>query len=90
MTGKAPLAMCLALDQELFLGPRRSKKSIVLSSTKAEYIAATSTACHAIWLRRILCDLKEKQDGPTLMICDNESTIAMTKKSSTSTTDQAH
>lgn len=68
----------------------KKQKSIVLSSTEAEYIAATSTACHATWWRRILCDLKEKQDGPTLMICDNESPIAMTKKSSTSRTDQAH
>ncbi|GMP97292.1 hypothetical protein CsSME_00045603 [Camellia sinensis var. sinensis] len=43
------------------------------------YIAATATACHTIWLRRILCDLKEKQSSPTCLFCDNNFTIATTK-----------
>ncbi|XP_048492934.1 secreted RxLR effector protein 161-like [Beta vulgaris subsp. vulgaris] len=36
-----------------------SKKqlTIALSSAEAEYIAATSVACEAVWLRRILVDL---------------------------------
>lgn len=44
-----------------------SKKQAVttLSSSQAEYVAATSVACQAIWLRRILVDLHQKQDDAT-------------------------
>lgn len=58
-----------------------SKKQGVtaLSSTEAEYIAATSTACHAVWMRRILQDLKYKQMQPTTIFCDNKSTIDLSK-----------
>ena len=55
--------------------------TIALSSAEAEYIVATSAACKAVWLRRILIDLQHKQDEPTIMFCDNMSTMAMTKNS---------
>lgn len=45
------------------------------SSTEAEYITATSVACEAVWIRRLLEDLNEKQDGPSIINCDNRSTI---------------
>jgi len=33
------------------------KKPIVsVSSTEAEYVAATTKACHAVWLKRLLMD----------------------------------
>ena len=36
-----------------------SKKQpiVTLSSTEAEYVVATSAACQAIWMRRVLKDL---------------------------------
>ncbi|RWR88798.1 Retrovirus-related Pol polyprotein from transposon TNT 1-94 [Cinnamomum micranthum f. kanehirae] len=42
-------------------------------------MAATSAACQTVWLRKILTDLKEKQNEATIMFCDNKSTTAMTK-----------
>ena len=57
----------------------KKQQTIALSSSEAEYMAATSAACQTVWLRRILADLKEKQDEATIMFCDNKSTIAMTK-----------
>lgn len=77
---KSTTGYAFSLGSGVISWASKKQKSIVLSSTEAEYIAATSTACHAIWLRRILCDLKEKQDGPTLMICEYKSTIEMKKK----------
>ncbi|XP_059281755.1 secreted RxLR effector protein 161-like [Lycium ferocissimum] len=50
-----------------------------LSSSEAEYVAATSAACQCIWLRRILADLYQKQEKATDIFCDNKSSIAMTK-----------
>ena len=44
-----------------------SKKQpiVTLSSTKAEFVAATACACQAIWLKKILKELHFMEDGPT-------------------------
>lgn len=57
----------------------KKQKTVALSSAEAEYIAATDAACEAIWLRRMLFDLKQSQHHPTTIHCDNMSAIAMTK-----------
>lgn len=36
----------------------KKQATVALSSTEAEYVAATSAACEAVWLRRILDDLQ--------------------------------
>lgn len=53
---------------------------MALSTSEAEYIAATSTACQAVWLRRLVADFNQKPAGGTETFCDNRSAIAMTKK----------
>ena len=56
------------------------KQSIVtLSTTEAEFVAATTCACQAIWLRKILEELHLKQVGATTIFCDNNSTIKLSK-----------
>lgn len=42
-------------------------------------MVVTAAACQAIWIRRILDDLKQTQVEATTIYCDNQSTIAMTK-----------
>ena len=67
------------------LGPEAiswaSKKQpiVTLSSTEAEYVAATSTVCQAMWMRRVLSELKHPQEEPTKIYCDNNSAIALSK-----------
>ena len=58
-----------------------SKKQtiVTLSTTEAEFVAATTCACQAVWLRRILHMVNFKQEGPTLIYCDNTSTIKLSK-----------
>jgi hypothetical protein len=58
-----------------------SKKQpvVTLSTTKAEFIAAASCACQAIWLRRILEKLRHIQSKSTIVYCDNNSTIKLSK-----------
>ena len=36
---------------------------VALSTSEAEYIEATSAACQAVWLRRLVVDLNKKQAG---------------------------
>jgi hypothetical protein len=58
-----------------------SKKQpvVTLSTTEAEFIAATSSTCQVIWLRRILKSLNYTQCGPTVVYCDNISAIKLSK-----------
>ncbi|KAK2442749.1 putative mitochondrial protein [Trifolium repens] len=58
-----------------------SKKQpvVTLSTTEAEFIAAASCACQAVWMRRILDKLGYPQDKRTLILCDNSSTIKLSK-----------
>ncbi|KAK2986530.1 hypothetical protein RJ640_005572 [Escallonia rubra] len=56
------------------------KQSIVtLSTCEAEYAAATSTICHAIWLRSLLKELSLIQDESTQIYVDNKLAIALAK-----------
>ncbi|GAU13723.1 hypothetical protein TSUD_348270 [Trifolium subterraneum] len=59
-----------------------SKKQaiVTLSTTEAEYVSAASCACQAIWLRRILEQLKQPH-GCTTIRCDNSSSIKLSKNS---------
>lgn len=58
-----------------------SKKQpiVTLSTTEAEFVAAASCACQALWLRNILHELQFKQPESTQIFCDNSSTIKLSK-----------
>ncbi|GKV28744.1 hypothetical protein SLEP1_g37756 [Rubroshorea leprosula] len=57
----------------------RKQSIVTLSTTEAEFVAATTCACQAIWLRKVLEELQVKQEGPMLIFCDNSSTIKLSK-----------
>ncbi|KAF2319996.1 hypothetical protein GH714_021828 [Hevea brasiliensis] len=57
----------------------KKQQIVTLSTTEAEFVAATSCACQAIWLRRILEDLKFKQQGAITIYCDSNSAIKLSK-----------
>jgi hypothetical protein len=57
----------------------RKKSSISLSTTKAEYIAACFASCEAIWLQKLLTILFDLEMEATVILCDNQSCIKMTK-----------
>ncbi|TYJ97307.1 Retrovirus-related Pol polyprotein from transposon TNT 1-94 [Cucumis melo var. makuwa] len=56
-----------------------SKKQpiVTLSTCEAEYIAAASCVCHAVWLRNLLKTVGILQDDPTVIHVDNKSTILL-------------
>lgn len=58
-----------------------SKKQAVvtLSTTEAEFISAATGSCQAVWLRRIMKFLKEEQTVSTSIMCDNSSTIKLSR-----------
>lgn len=58
-----------------------SKKQpvVALSTTEAEYIAAASCACQSVWLSRILEAIGCEGKSETVIMCDNSSTIQLSK-----------
>ncbi|KAI5310989.1 hypothetical protein L3X38_026278 [Prunus dulcis] len=55
------------------------QNSVVLSIAEAGYVSAAEETTQAIWLRFVLGDFGEEQIEATLIMCDNTSTIAMSK-----------
>jgi len=54
-----------------------SKKhgSIAQSTAEAEYITASAASREAMWLRKLLSDLFSVELEPTIIHCDNQSSL---------------
>ena len=61
----------------------RSKKQDTVSilTAEAECVALSSAAQECVWMRRLNLELENSQDGPTTIMEDNQSCIAMAKNS---------
>jgi hypothetical protein len=67
------------LGSNLISWASKKQPIVSISSAEAEYAAATSTACQAVWMRRILKDMSHIEKDPTPIFCDNTSAIALSK-----------
>ena len=58
-----------------------SKKQpvVTLSTIEAEFVAATFCVCQCIWIRRVLENIGHSQSKCTTIMCDNSSTIKVSK-----------
>ena len=52
---------------------------MTLSTTEAEFVAAAVCACQGVWMKRILKELGHSDGGCTTVMCDNSSTIKLSK-----------
>ena len=55
----------------------KKQELVTLSTTEAEYVAATHAAKEAIWLCRLLTELFESIETPTTLFSDSKSAIAL-------------
>lgn len=55
----------------------KKQELVTLSTTEAEYVAATHAAKEAIWLRRFVSEVFRPLTQPTVLHCDNQSAIAL-------------
>jgi len=55
----------------------RKQPIVTLSTIEAEYVAITTCACQAIWMKRILKEIGHEQDEEMVLFCDNTSTIKL-------------
>jgi hypothetical protein len=68
---------CFSLGSTMTSWKSRKQSSIALSTTEAEYIAACSAICEAIWLQKLLIGPFNLEMEDTLILCDNQSCITM-------------
>jgi hypothetical protein len=57
----------------------KKQSSISLSTTEAEYIAATTCCTHVLWMKQTLRDIQVEYDDPIPIYCDNKSTMSISK-----------
>jgi hypothetical protein len=79
---KGTSGCCFSLGSTMTSWQSKKQSSIALSTTKEEYIAACSTSCEAIWLRKLLTGLFDLEMEATVILCDNQSCIKMDGKPS--------
>jgi hypothetical protein len=81
-----PLSITATQYQDVFTIDGRavswsSKKQpiVALSTTEAEYIAATHAVKEAIWIHMFLTEITRPLAHPTMLYCDNQSAISISK-----------
>lgn len=57
----------------------KKKTSISLSTTKLEYIIATTCCTEVLWMKKTFQDLQIKFDEPIPIFCDNTNAISISK-----------
>ena len=76
---KSTSGYAFSLGSGMFSWASKKQATVAQSIAEAEYVAIAEATSQAIWLRRILEDMGEKQDKPTKINCDNKSAIAIAK-----------
>ena len=72
---------CYCLGSAMISWFSKKQPCVALSTTKAEYIAACSACCEAIWLRKLMSGIFDMEVDTTVIFCDNQSCIKMTENS---------
>lgn len=70
---------CFTLGSGAISWSSKKQPTVSLSSTEAEYRAACTSTCEVVWLRRLLGELGFPQQAPTLLLCDNQSCLAIAR-----------
>jgi hypothetical protein len=75
---KSTSGYCFSVGLAMISWSSRKQGSIAQSTAKAEYIAAAGR--EAVWLRKLLSDLFRTELEPTVIHCDNQSCIKLTRE----------
>ena len=67
------------MGDTIFTWMSNKQPIVTLSACEAEYVATTSSVCHAIWLRNLMKELSLSQEEPSEICVDNKLAIALSK-----------
>ena len=57
----------------------RKQNTVALSTAEAEYVALSTATQECMWMQKLLSELGNPPDGPTTILEDNQSSIAMAR-----------
>lgn len=70
---------CMLLGGSCVSWRARKQATVATSSTEAEYRAAYEATQEIVWMRQLLSDLGYPQLEPTVLNCDNQGALALSK-----------
>ena len=76
---KSTFAYVFSIGSGAISWASKKQPTVTLSTTEAEYRAMSVAAQEAIWLRLLLNEIGYKQNDPSLILSDNQSTISLAK-----------
>lgn len=76
---KSTFGFAFFLGNTTFSWSLKKQPIVTLSNFEAEYVAAFSCVCHAIWLRNLLKEIHFELGSATKICLDSKSTIALGK-----------
>lgn len=76
---KSTSGMFFRLGSSAITWGSRKQDVVALSTMEAEYMVATSVACHLVWLKRILSDCGKSSTKSTVLWYGNQSTTVVEK-----------
>ena len=78
-TRRSTTGYCFTLGSGAISWSSKKQPTVALSSTEAEYRAACSGTCEVVWLRRLLGEIGFSQQSPSIVLCDNQSCLAIAR-----------
>lgn len=78
-TRKSTSGLVIKLGNALIVWGSEKQRSVALSTTESEYIAASQTTKELIWVSRLMKDLIKTKMGIPKMYIDNQSAIRLVK-----------
>ena len=69
--------LCVFYVNTAFTWTSKKQPIVTLSTCEAEFVLATSSVCHVIWLKRLLKELNLPQGEPIEIYVDNKSAISL-------------
>ncbi|KAM3753912.1 hypothetical protein ACB098_03G127700 [Castanea mollissima] len=76
---KSTTGFVFYMGNTAFTWTSKKQPIVTLSACEAEYVAATSSVCHAKWRRSLLKELQMFQEEATKIFVDNKSALALAK-----------
>ena len=70
---------CFNMGSTMISWSNKKKSSMALSTIEVEYIAATDSSKESIWLNKILAGLFGDVPETTIIHCDNQSCVKLSK-----------
>ena len=76
---KSTGGMAFYLDENLITWVSQKQRCVALSSCEAEFMAATTAACQAVWVQCVLSHITDVKSGLVVLYIDNRSAVDLAR-----------